>query len=161
MRETFATVIVWRSYRAVYFYARERACTSMIVAACPPDISPPSLETNASRQKSCMRVCIHVLHIFVARSANIIYECLYVRGLKREDSMNIWQISGEGRGRDDSMYVVVRDTNTFGKKTLELALPSPRMLRINASPPRHFVRWKGEDETKGDLKIEIRGKSWR
>lgn len=73
--------------------------------------------------------------------------------------MNIWQISGEGRGRDDSMYVVVRDTNTFGKKTLELALPSPRMLRINASPPRHFVRWKREDETKGDLKIEIRGKS--
>lgn len=88
MRETFATVIVWRSYRAVYFYARERACTSMIVAACPPHISAGSLKTNAAKNHVCMY--IYILHIFVARSANIIYECLSVRGLKRENSMNIW-----------------------------------------------------------------------
>lgn len=140
-----------RSRARVYEHDRGRLSARYFAAQPGNKREPPKIVY--------VYIHIHVLHIFVARSANIIYECLYVRGLKREDSMNIWQISGEGRGRDDSMYVVVRDTNTFGKKTLELALPSPRMLRINASPPRHFVRWKGEDETKGDLKIEIRGKS--
>lgn len=132
MRETFATVIVWRSYRAVYFYARERACTSMIVAACPP-----RTQTRAAKNHMYVCVYIYILHIFVARSANITYECLSVRGLKRENSMNIWQISGEGRVL---MTVMARCTWWYviriryvRKKTLELAwkLPSPR--RINAS----------------------------
>ena len=82
-------------------------------------------------------IYIYILHIFVTRSANITYECLSVRGLKRENSMNIWQISGEGRVL---MTVMARCTWWYviriryvRKKTLELAwkLPSPR--RINAS----------------------------
>lgn len=96
--------------------------------------------TNTNvRPKNHMYVCvyIYILHIFVARSANITYECLSVRGLKRENSMNIWQISGEGRVL---MTVMARCTWWYviriryvRKKTLELAwkLPSPR--RINAS----------------------------
>lgn len=90
MGETFATVtVVWRSYRALYFYAR--ACTSMIVAACSRHDHDFASKTNARR--ALLLSSTPRIRIFVGTFGKYTNARPLV-GSKRDDSVNIWQISG-------------------------------------------------------------------
>lgn len=119
MGETFATVtVVWRSYRALYFYAR--ACTSMIVAACSRHDHDFASKTNARR--ALLLSSTPRIRIFVGTFGKYTNARPLV-GSKRDNSVNIWQISGRreekgggGGGCDDRHACVTRNTDSRGGK---------------------------------------------
>lgn len=61
-RETFATVIVRRSYRTMYFYARERSRVHAF----------PRRRIFKGHRKQTWRTTKNIFHIFIARSINIL-----------------------------------------------------------------------------------------
>lgn len=136
MGETFATVtVVWRSYRALYFYAR--ACTSMIVAACSRHDHDFASKTNARR--ALLLSSTPRIRIFVGTFGKYTNARPLV-GSKRDNSVNIWQISGwreekggGGGGCDDRHACVTRNTDSReGKKAgIKVEISSNR-VRIDA-----------------------------